>query len=208
LGGEKLKPFSTLGAALIFAAGLLILGPAPLCAQTVEEAPSPAEESALPNAERGLFLGETAAPAALESPSSVFTLLRMVLVLALVALAVYGVIFFIKRAGRPRGLEDPHLRVLARVNLGGTSSAAVLAVGTRAWLGGAGEGGVSLITELEEQEALDAMFLDESARKEEAGKNRFADFRSLFRQVRRDLPPAPPPGAESLRQRRDRLRGL
>jgi flagellar protein FliO/FliZ len=156
-------------------------------------------------------LGETPEPAAgdLGNPSSISSILRMVLVLALAALAIYGVLFFVKRAGRPRGSGDPHLRVLARAGLGGSSSAAVLAVGTRAWLVGFSEGGgVSLITELEEREALDAMFLDESLRKEEAGKNRFVDFRTLLRRARKEVPPAPEAGITGIRQRRDRLRGL
>jgi flagellar protein FliO/FliZ len=129
----------------------------------------------------------------------------MILVLALAALAVYGVVFFIKRAGRPAEERDPHLRVLARTALGGTSAAAVLAVGTRAWLVGVSEGGVSLISEIGEGEALDAMLLAEAERNEDAGRG---GFRSLFRKFRQE-PSGPGPSAiEGIRRRRDRIRGL
>jgi flagellar protein FliO/FliZ len=140
--------------------------------------------------------------------SSTFTILRMLAVLALAALAVYGVVFFIKKASRPPAERDPYLRVLARVSLGGSSSASVLALGSQAWIVGASEGGVSLIAEVAEGETLDAMLLAESERAGEAGRLKLPGFHALLRKLRQNTPPPPGPNIESIRQRRDRLKGL
>ena len=169
--------------------------------------------------ESAMILGETPAVPAPVSSSSVFVMLRMILVLALAALAIYGVVFFIKRLARPQENRDPHLKVLARVSLGNDSYAAVVSVGARAWLVGGASGGVSLISEIDDPEALETMLLDDARRAAETPGRRFLDFRSLL----------PKPGrstgdgkgnqpdsshaedgslAESLRKQRERLKGL
>jgi flagellar protein FliO/FliZ len=133
----------------------------------------------------------------------------MVLVLALAALAIYGVVFFIKRASRPREARDPHLKVLASAPLGPGAFTAVVSVGSRAWLVGGGDGGVSLIAEIDEAEALESMLLDDARKTAETGAGRFPDFRSLLRQLGggRDNRPGTS-HAESLRKQRERLKGL
>ncbi|GAB6391911.1 MAG: flagellar biosynthetic protein FliO [Treponematales bacterium] len=138
---------------------------------------------------------------------------RMVLVLALAALAVYGVVFFIKRLTRAPEARDPHLKVLARVPLGPNISAAVLSAGGRAWLVGVSDGGVSLIAEITDQEVLAAMLVDDARRAEETGTARFGDFMSLLRRFggggtggdKGDVLGA---HAESLRNKRKRLGGV
>ncbi|GHV25968.1 hypothetical protein FACS189498_4340 [Spirochaetia bacterium] len=220
LGGEKLKFLRMITGTAILVV-LLFNNSFFLSAQTPSDndteiiadtsADTSGEVPASPRAgESTIFLGDPVAanPAAAQGPSSVFTIIRMLLVLALAAAAVYGVVFFIKKANRPPADKDPHLRILARAPLGGTSQAAVLAVGSKAWLVGISEGRVSLITEIEEKEALDAMLLTESERNAEANRVRFPDFGSLLRKVRGDISPSPPPSAESIRKRREKIRGL
>ena len=114
----------------------------------------------------------------------------MVLVLALAALAIYGVVFFLKRLARPKQSRDPHLKVLARIPLSNDTFAAVLSVGSKAWLVGGSSGGVNLISEIDETESLETMLLDDARRSAEEGTRTFIDFRSL------------------LRKQRDRLKGL
>jgi flagellar protein FliO/FliZ len=142
--------------------------------------------------------------------SSILVVLRMVLVLALAALAIYGVVFFFKRMSRSPELRDPNLKVLARVPLGGGGGfAAVVSVGSKAWLVGGGDGGgVSLIAEIDEAEALETMLLDEARKTADPGNARFPDFRSLLRRLGGGRDNRPENHAESLRKQRDRLKGL
>lgn len=131
-----------------------------------------------------------------------FAALRMVLVLALSAAAIYGVVFFFKRLAKPSVAANPYLKVLARAPVASGNAVAVVSVGTRAWLVGAGDGGVSLIAEIEDRELVDAMLLDNS--RNEGGASKFPDFSALLRRLgggknERRL------GAGDLRKRRERL---
>jgi flagellar protein FliO/FliZ len=185
--------------------------------------------------EREIRLGEESPdiPLAAPGPVSGFVILRTVLLLILAAVAVYGLVYLVKKLSRPRDALNPDLRVLATTRLGPGRFVHVVALGTRAWLVGAGEGGISHIADVTEQEALDTLFLEES-RRAAAGPGRPPDFRSLLRRLgvgAQDLPaaaspPAAPPDqeaespdrrfpagdpesrAEQIRRRSDRLRGL
>jgi flagellar protein FliO/FliZ len=142
------------------------------------------EETLLRNreAERALPLGDEVAALSGGSTASVFTLLRMLLVLAVVAVAIYGVVVFMKRISRPPQQRNPYLKVLARVPLGAGTVAVVVSVGSKAWLVGAGDNSVSLLSEITDQELIDTMLLDESQKGVENG-GKFADFGALLRRV-------------------------
>jgi flagellar protein FliO/FliZ len=138
----------------------------------------------------------------------------MILVLALAALAIYGVVFFIKRITRPQENPDPHLKVLARVPLSSDAFAAVVSLGAKAWLVGGGSGGVNLISEVDDAESLETMLLEDAEKA--AGTRRYFDFRSLLR-FGRDGKKVSSAGSsqaesvsamESLRKQRERLKGL
>jgi flagellar protein FliO/FliZ len=147
----------------------------------------------------------------------------MVLVLALAAAAVYGVVFFLRRSARPQNERNSRLKVLTAAHLGSNRYVYVLNVGSEAWLVGAGEGGVSLIAELNDREAIDAMILDESRRSAELGASRFGDFRAVlarFTGKPGGSPPGMPPSGDTpsgagslfsagnLRKQRERLKGF
>jgi flagellar protein FliO/FliZ len=221
LGGEKLKSSHR---GVFFAAIFIVTGifniQFPLFAQTPSE-----EEQAAPSLsnydESVIVLGENDTIPAPAGASSVIVMLRMVLVLALAALAIYGVVFFIKRLARPREGRDPHLKVLARVSLGGDSFAAVLSVGAKAWLVGGGSGAVNLISEIDDVESLETMLTEDSKRIAEAGT--LINFRSLLSRFGVSLGGKMPPGSsqtesgspvesqtlrESLRKQQERLKGL
>ncbi|MCL2093192.1 MAG: flagellar biosynthetic protein FliO [Treponema sp.] len=191
---------------LLILCGLFILTPY-LSAQDAD--PPVIDESAI-------ILGETPLSSPGEEVSSLMVVFRMVLVLALAALAIYGVVFFIKRLARPQEIKDPHLKILARIPLTNDSYAAVLSVGAKAWLVGGAAGGINLIAEIDDPESLETMLLDDARRTAEAETRRFPDFRSLL--SKRGLPPdtanqaseLPPDDERSIQLRRqlDRLRGL
>ena len=194
--------------AVVFAITAIFYNPFPLSAQT--PAPGPALSGTAVD-ESSIIIGETQPAPVSGSSSSVGVLLRMVLVLALAALAIYGVVFFIKRMARPQEIRDPNLKVLARVPLGSDSFAAVVSVGAKAWLVGGGSGGVSLISEINDNESLETMLLEDARRSAETG-SRFFDFRLFLSKLGRS---GEKPGSrgdagshvESLRKQRERLRG-
>jgi flagellar protein FliO/FliZ len=157
-------------------------------------------------AEDSLLLGDTGSPAS--GVSSPFVIIQMVLVLALAAAAIYGIVFLLKRVSRPREAPHPHLKVLASAPLGTNRFVHVVSVGSRAWLVGAADNSVSLISELEEQEVVDAMLLEDSRKNAESPAGKFPDFKSLLRRMGGGGPENQNRSPDSLRKRRERLKGL
>jgi flagellar protein FliO/FliZ len=110
-------------------------------------------------AERGLVLGGSdSTPRLRGAEPSIWSLFKVVLVLALAAAAVYGLVGLLKR-GKAAPHEDAYLKVLARTPLSMKAQAAVLAVGSRAWLVGVSDAGVSAIAEIDDRETVDKMLL-------------------------------------------------
>jgi flagellar biogenesis protein FliO len=237
LGGEKLKPLHhycykfrvtllTLCFALGIIGGLFVGGPI-LGAQDAGDTATPGvvEAERVPvdplAGEREIFLGEEppGLPVASPGPVSGFAVLRTVLLLILAAAAIYGVVYVVRKLSRPQELLDPNLRILASARLGPNRFVHVLALGTKGWLVGSGEGGISHIADSTDQEALDTLFLEESRRNAETNSGRW-DFRSLLRRlgiVDRGTGPharIPPEGTQTsiqpdeIRRRRERLKGL
>ena len=226
MGGEKLKPSRPFCGILIalFIVASFFCKPFSLYAQAVEQVSETEAEIVQPPVfgtgidESTIILGEGADIPVPVGESSVFVVIRMVIVLALAALAIYGVVFFIKRLARPQESRDPYLKLLARLPLTNDSYAAVISVGPKAWLIAGGSGGFNLISEIEDNESLETMLLDEARRSSETGISRYFDFRSLLRrqetaqsgnQANSGFAQA---GAgsivDNLRQQRERLRGL
>ncbi|MDR2096493.1 MAG: flagellar biosynthetic protein FliO [Treponema sp.] len=191
-------------------------------AQTGEEGASSSEAVSSPAAreqglnarqavERSLPLGGNpgadAVPA--QSGNDFFTILRVVLVLGLAAAAIYGIIVFIKRSSRPQEQRDPFVRVLSSVHIGANRYILVVLAGSKAWLVGAGEGGVSLISEIDDKETLDAMILEDSRKSVQAGSGKRPDFAGLLKLFLGGKVPAQSGfNSDALRQRRERLRDL
>ena len=190
----------------------------PLSAQTVEyyaeAAPEAASAPVVSTAiDESTILFDTPIPAAAAPGGApTFVVVRMVLVLALAALAIYGVVFFFKRITRPQESRDPHLKLLARVPLSSDSYAAVVSVGGKAWLVGGGSGGLNLISEITDTETLETLLLDDARRNAEAEFKGFVDFQSLLQRFRGNAGGKTdmPMGAfsERLRKQRERVRGL
>lgn len=212
MGGEKLYRLR-LGLALICLAFAIFNQDIHLAAQDADNA----GENFVPQGaldESAFVLGEAAQGAGPSPVSPGFVVFRMVLALALVAAAVYGIVFFIRRASRPRERRNSHLKVLTSAHLGSNRFVHVVNLGNQAWLVGSGEGGVSFIAEVADREALDAMLLEDSQRQAEPG-GRFPDFRTLLRRFgggtgpEGEFPPDKPGySADNVRKNRERLRGL
>jgi flagellar biogenesis protein FliO len=165
-------------------------------------------------AEESLSLDEAPPGMLPVSEISVFpAILRVVVVLALVAVFIYIVAFFLKRFFKrisyPQEGEDPYLKVIARAHLDSNRFVYVVSVGPKqAWLVGAGDGGVSLIAEIGDKETVDALLLEDSRKKNEPGTGKFPNFRSLLRRLGGETGNNPGPSPEDVRKRRERLRSL
>jgi len=161
-----------------------------------------AQEQALRLGDNGT--GEAAAPPA----ASVWGIFRVILTLAVVAAAIYGMVLFIKRAARGGRVQDPFLKILANAPLGANRGAYIIAVGSRAWLVGAAESGVNLISEIDDKDVLNAMLLEDSRKSAEAPAGRFPDFKALLQRLGMPVESGAPPGPESIRKRGERLKGI
>ncbi|MDR1100618.1 MAG: flagellar biosynthetic protein FliO [Treponema sp.] len=173
-----------------------------------DEAPVNTAEDTIILGEEAIILGEDTPGVPVTVPgTSAGLILRMLLILALAAAAVYGVVYFIKRASRPSERRDPNVKLLSSVHLGSNRFVHALAVGTKVWLLGAGDSGVNLIAEIEDPDTVNAMLLEESRRSAEAAPGGFLDFKAMLRRF--GIPvDKQVPGADNIRKRRDRLRGL
>jgi flagellar protein FliO/FliZ len=195
LGGEKLKTriFFT---AVIVVVGLFIhLHPV-----YSQEAVEP--ESTVVLTEDELVIGEDAPALSLGGASSVFAIFRMILVLALAAAAVYGLVFFLKKASRPRPQQDPYLKLVSSVGLGSNRFVHIVMVGTKAWLVGAADGGVNLLSPVEDQELLASML----AAGDDFPQNRTVfNFKALLGKMGAAMD-SHVPSPQDIRRRRDRLR--
>ena len=200
LGGEKLK--MPILALLFLGAGLLVQMPS-ISAQEAQDS----VEDPFRTAELALILEEGTIPDAPVAGPSIWSVVRMVLTLALAAAAIYGIVFFIKRSSKQTVSRDPFLKILATAHLGSNRYAHVVSVGSKAWLLGSSDGGVSLIGEVDDKDVVNAMLLEDSRKSAEAAPGRFPDFMAMLRRM--GLPSDNrAPGADDIRKRRERLKRL
>ena len=210
LGGEKLNVIRLKNFSLLIAVILTFITVFSYAQESEAEisAEIPAE-TPIVNYEEPIIFSDAASTETLDTAgSSLWIVFRMVLILALAALAIYGVVFFIKRLARPPQTRDPYLKILATVPIGTDTFAAVISVGTKAWLvGGGSAAGLSLISEITDQETVESMLMDEARKSAESG-NRILDFRSLLDRFGGKAPPLQEgidSNAQSIRRHRERL---
>ncbi|QQO08247.1 flagellar biosynthetic protein FliO [Breznakiella homolactica] len=159
-----------------------------------------------------LLLDDTPAegPAAEGGTSSFMAVLRMILVLALVAVAIYGIVYLLKKINKTPTQQDGRIKILASTHLGSNRYVHVISLADKAYLVGSAEGGVSLIAEIEDKETVDTMLLDESRKNAEAGAARFLDFKSIFRRLTggTGVSQEELPSSDTIKKRRERFKGL
>ncbi|MDR2589042.1 MAG: flagellar biosynthetic protein FliO [Spirochaetales bacterium] len=86
----------------------------------------------------------------------------MVLVLAVVVGLIYGIFYFLKRAGAPRDDGVRFIRVLESRPLAGSKHLHIVEVGNHVLLVGSADNAVSLVTEISDKETLDGIRLKAS----------------------------------------------
>jgi len=158
-------------------------------------------------AEQGMTFGDTNSPVTRNQGASIWVVIRMILVLALAAAAIYGIVFFIKKTSKQTAASDPFLKILASSHLGFNRYVHIVSVGSKAWLLGASEGGVNLISEIDDKDVINAMLLEDSKKIAEA-PNRFPDFLSILRRLGTPAQNRSSSGVDEIRKRRERLKGM
>jgi len=142
---------------------------------------------------------------------SVFGIFRVILTLAVLAAAIYGLIYFLKfrRASREKEGQDPFLKILASVPLGASRGVHVISVGPQAWLVGSAESGVNLISEISDKDTINAMLLEDSKRlaAPAVAGTALLDFRAILGKLGISTKPENS-GPDQIRKRRERLKGL
>lgn len=205
MGGEKLK-LSTGAFRATIAALAAILFLIAIPAVSAQTGPEASAADSINAAEQALSL-EDGGGAATVAPASAASIFRVLLTLVFAAAAIYGVVYFIKRASRRSGTADPFLKILASAPLGANRAVHIVAVGSKAWLVGAAENGVHCISEIEDKDTLNALFLEDSRKSAESPPGKFLDFKTMLRRLGMPVESGAP-GAENIRRRRERLRGL
>jgi len=142
---------------------------------------------------------------------SVFSILRVLLTLAVVAAAIYGLVYFLKarRASRDKAEQDPFLKILASVPLGANRGIYVISVGPQAWLVGSAENGVNLISEISDKDTINAMLLEDSKRlaMPPTGARPLLDFKAILGRLGISAK-TENSGPNQIRKRSERLKGL
>ena len=140
-------------------------------------------------------------------------ILRMLLVLVLVATAIYGVVVLLRRRlpGARAEPQDGPLRVLASRDLSPGRQLHAVMVGKRVYLVGDAEGGVTLLEAIEDRETIDELVLARSAAS--PARRSFGavlgQWLSAPALLQRGTPRSEtPPGASSLKGQAYRLRQL
>jgi flagellar protein FliO/FliZ len=217
LGGEKLKRIITILLTIFF----VVMNPSLLFSQ---ESVSPVVgedqfiigEDVSPNLEDQFVIGEVlpedAEDPTLAGESNFSLILRMLLVLVLAAAAIYGLVYFIKKLSNPKKLEDPYLKVLSSASIGPNRAVHVISLGDKAWLVGSADNSVSLISEIDDKETIDAMLLDNSRNNANSNMGKLIDFRSIFMRFSGTPDDGQVPGnlpkSKSIEERRKRFKGF
>jgi flagellar protein FliO/FliZ len=142
---------------------------------------------------------------------SIFSIFRVLLTLAVVAAAIYGLVYFLKfrRTSQTRAEQDPFLKILASAPLAANRGVHVISVGPQAWLVGSAETGVNLISEIGDKDTINAMLLEDSRRiaAPEGAAGPLLDFKAILGKLGISANPEGS-GPNQIRKRSERLKGL
>lgn len=94
------------------------------------------------------------------SPNSIWVLLRIVIVLAIVCVGIYGVVYLLKKTTKVNAGNDPYLKNVAVLHLSSNKSVRVVSIGTQAFVLGVCDQSISLISEITDKELIDTMNLE------------------------------------------------
>ena len=107
--------------------------------------------------------------------STISPFVNMILVLIAVIACIYGIVWLLKKSMRPGAENDPYLKKTASITLSPGKSVQIVTLQDKAYLLGVSDSSITLISEIEDKELIDAMNLNTPV----AGKKP-ASFASLL----------------------------
>ncbi len=113
--------------------------------------------------------------------SSVWPFVKMILILAVLCAAVYGVLYFVKRNVNKTKDEDEFLRRVAFLNLApGKSVEIVTYLDEHAYILGVTESGINLIGEITDKDRISAMNLNADKNQNSQKARNFSEILDMF----------------------------
>ena len=126
----------------------------------------------------------------------------MILILAAVIAAIYGIFYLLKRSGNPKLAENRLIRVLSSKSITQGKTLHLIEVGNQVFLVGAAESSVSLLSEIGDKETLDGIHLQASNVESDDRRSFGETLSQMFGRERpRDLPADPVGYIQQQRQR-------
>ena len=101
--------------------------------------------------------------------------LRMLLVLAAVIVVIYLLFALLRRSSRRATVENDLISVLGSKSLAANRTLHLVRVGRSVYLVGAAEGGVGLVSEIDDQESIDELLL-RAEKQRTSGKRSFSEI--------------------------------
>ncbi len=115
-----------------------------------------------------------------EGYSGVGAFFKMILVLIIVVLIIYGLARLFKKFTLSTNNEDPFLRVVSEVKLGPGKSVNVITLIDKAYIIGVTDGSINVIGQVEDEELINAMNLHSDQKNKTEKPRSFADILNIF----------------------------
>ena len=118
--------------------------------------------------------------AAYKAPSTAKMIIKMIVVLALVIAALYGVMLFFKKKNNPVQSEDDFLRRVSSLNLSPGKSIEIVTLVDRGFILGVTDSNINLIAEIDDKEMISALNLNFDKKQNTKKPMNFSDVLEMF----------------------------
>ena len=117
---------------------------------------------------------------AYKAPSTAKMIIKMVVVLALVIAALYGIMLFFKKKNNPVQSEDDFLRRVSTLNLSSGKSIEIVTLVDRGFILGVTDSNINLIAEITDKEMISALNLNFDKKQNTKKPMNFSDVLEMF----------------------------
>lgn len=115
-----------------------------------------------------------------KSSSMVWPVIRMILVLVLIVVAIYFLMKFFKKKGNVTKSDDDFMRRVSTLNIGPGKSVEIITIMDKGYMIGVTEGGINLISELDDSELVEALNLNFDKKNSTKKPYKFSDMLEMF----------------------------
>ena len=115
-----------------------------------------------------------------KAPSTAKMIIKMVVVLALVIAALYGIMLFFKKKNNPAQSDDDFLRRVSTLNLSPGKSVEIVTLVDRGFILGVTDSNINLIAEIDDKEMISALNLNFDKKQNIKKPMNFSDVLQMF----------------------------